>query len=129
MKVWQSYGSEHSANLVMIGRFKEESEAGEVKELLDFLFAKLPDLVDFDVNEDRYNSEAAKLLQSKNIYYLSPTELIQFRYEISYTQSGNEIRFTTDEDDVSGLLKLMLHNGAKLEVFSAHNYPEPKSSK
>ena len=64
------------------------------------------------------------LLRSKNVYSLSPQELIQFRYDISVELCGSEIRVTTDEDDISGIQKLMLHKGAKVEVFSAHDYPE-----
>jgi len=124
MKIWKSYGAEHSTNLVMIGKFKEVSEAIETKEVLKLLFDKLPDLVDFGVNTDRYSDEVGKLLSSKNIYTLSPLELVQFRYDISVELNGNEIHISTDEDDISAILKIMIHNGAKVEVFSAHDYPE-----
>jgi uncharacterized protein DUF6375 len=34
MKVWSGYGSEHSMNLVMIGSFKQASDAEDVKDLI-----------------------------------------------------------------------------------------------
>ena len=124
MKIWQSYGAEHSSNLVMIGKFKDISDAIETKEVLDSLFERLPDLVDFDINTDRYSDEVGQLLSSKKIYSLSPLELVQFRYDISVELSGDEIRVSTDEDDISAILKILIHNGAKVEVFSAHVHPE-----
>ena len=35
MKIWHQYGSEHSANLVMIGHFEDATEATKAKEILD----------------------------------------------------------------------------------------------
>jgi hypothetical protein len=37
MKVWVGYGSEHSMNLVMIGRFDDASDAAAAKWLIDRL--------------------------------------------------------------------------------------------
>tara|TARA_R110002072_G_scaffold171703_7_gene325467 strand:- start:6805 stop:7185 length:381 start_codon:yes stop_codon:yes gene_type:complete len=126
MKVWRSYGSEHSMNLVMIGRFQKEADARETKDLLDKLFDKLPEMVDFDVNRDRYSDDVLEFLNAINLFALTPTELVQFRYDISVELLSDEIRVTTDEDDVSGIIKVMLQKGAKIEVFSAHDYPEGK---
>ena len=127
MKIWQSYGSEHSINLVMIGRFKELSDAEEAKALIDALFDDLNNKVQIETRQDRYSSEVLDLLMSRNISYLSPQELGQFLFDIDVRLEGNEIRVTTEEEDVSGIQKLMLHKGAKIEVFSAHDYPESKS--
>ena len=91
---------------------------------IDSLFENLPDLVDFDLNKDRYSAELHDFLSSKNVYNLTPSELIQFLYDISVDLDGSEIHIQTEEDDVSGIQKLMLHKGAKIEMFSAHDYPE-----
>ena len=129
MKIWQSYGSEHSMNLVMIGRFKQESDAEKAEELLDCLFEKVLSLAESDLYEDRFIGDVSDLLRSKNIHYLSPNELTQFRYDVSFKRKGNQIRFISDEQDVSAMLKLMLMEGAKVEVFSAHDYPESDTPK
>lgn len=129
MKIWNSYGAEHSSNLVMIGTFKQASDAEEVKELIDSLFDNLRNLIDLDFNKDRYDDEVRNFLTSKNVYNLSPQDLCQFLFDISVDLQGNEIRVTTDEEDVSGIQKLMIHNGARVEVFSAHDYPESNNSK
>ena len=35
MKIWYQHGSEHSANLVMIGHFKDASDATKAKDYHD----------------------------------------------------------------------------------------------
>jgi len=37
MKIWYQYGSEHSANLVMIGHFENVTKAAKAKEIIDAL--------------------------------------------------------------------------------------------
>jgi hypothetical protein len=63
-------------------------------------------------------------LQEINCYGLSPSELEQFLYDISTKVEGNKIILTTDESEVSAFFKLMLEKGAKVEIYSAHDYPE-----
>ena len=124
MKVWQSYGSEHSMDLVMIGRFKDVNDAEETKEIIDSLFDNLQDKVRIEAPEDRYSDEVLKLLRCKKVTFLAPQELNQFLFDIRVELNGSEIRVTTDEQDVSGIQKIMLNRGAKIEIFSAHDYPE-----
>ncbi len=123
MKIWKSYGSEHSMNLVMIGSFKEEDDAEKVEEIMRPLFEKLRSLPDSDVYEDRFSDDVKELLLSKNINYLSPQELTQFRYDGRFERKGKKILYTTDEVDVSAALKVMLMEGAKVKVFSTDDYP------
>ena len=124
MKIWKSYGSEHSMNLVMIGSFKEEDDAEKVEEILRPLFEKLQSLPDSDVYEDRFSDDVKELLLSKNINYLSPQELTQFRYDGRFERKGKKILYTTDEVDVSATLKVMLMEGAKVKVFSRDDHQE-----
>jgi hypothetical protein len=71
---------------------------------------------------------AREKLLALNIMDLSPAELEQFVYDVNVGRpEGRELRLTTDESDVSGFLKIMIHNGAKVEVFSAHDHPEEPS--
>jgi hypothetical protein len=59
-----------------------------------------------------------------NIYIITPDELHQFNSDVSYRLNGSRIVVTTDELEVSGFLKLMVDKGAKVEVYSAHDYPD-----
>jgi hypothetical protein len=43
---------------------------------------------------------------------------------VSISQDGDKIILRTDESDVSAFLKVLLDRSARVEVFSAHDYPE-----
>ena len=48
MKVWTGFGSEHSMNLVMIGRFKEARDAEKAKQLIDRIVQQVHEEPDID---------------------------------------------------------------------------------
>lgn len=123
MKIWSSYGSEHSANLVMIGQFKSPKEAKDIGELFQKLTDGLQDKIDVGTLSGRYSDEVYALLQRLNCYSLSPLELEQFLYENEIKIDGSKIVITTEESDVSAFFKLMILQGAKVEIYSAHDYP------
>jgi len=124
MKIWNSYGSEHSMNLVMIGQFKSSKDANKVNDLIEKLISRLPDLVGVGSNTSRYSDEVMDLLREVKCWTLTPIELEQFSYESSIEVKGEQIILTTDESDVSAYLKLFIDNGAKVEVYSAHEHPD-----
>jgi hypothetical protein len=37
---------------------------------------------------------------------------------------GNDIVLTTEEIEVSAFLKVLIDHGARVEVYSAHDYPD-----
>jgi hypothetical protein len=132
MKVWVGYGSEHSMNLVMIGRFKDAQNAATAARMIE----ELQDLVQQEVDSGaialggdnrRFSDNVRSKLRELKIWDLGPEELEQFAYEVHVNPSDTEIRLTTDESGVSGFLKVLLSAGAKIEVFSAHDYPERES--
>ncbi|MFK4189215.1 DUF6375 family protein [Streptomyces sparsogenes] len=128
MKVWYGYGTEHSMNLVMIGRFKDATTAERahtiIKELTTALQAE-EEAGRLTVGEpdDRYSDEVLKLLSDLNIHSVGPRELEQFLYDLTVRRDGSSIVVTTDETDVQALLKVLLDKGARIEVYSAHDYP------
>jgi len=127
MKIWKGYGSEHSMNLVMIGHFKEVSDAEEVKELLNKLAEQVRDDAGRDQSEtpsqDRFADRMLELLKAANLYTLSPAELEQLLYDVQVDVDGNKVVIRTDEVDVSAFLKVLIDKGARVEVYSAHHYP------
>ena len=129
MKTWNDYGSEHSANLVMIGRFKDSDTAEEAKEILE----QIEEQVSADVQADeitvgspsgRYTDGMMDLLSKVNVHSIGPAELEQFAYDASVELKGETISVRTDEVDVSAFLKVLIDKGARVEVYSAHDYPE-----
>jgi hypothetical protein len=128
MKVWNSYGSEHSADLVMIGRFKDEGSAEKAMEAID----KITDLMttaDSDhTRAERFSEEALRLLQEWKVYDLAPYELEQFIYGVHPSLKGDRIEIRTNEPDLSAFMKLMVDHGARVEIWCSRDYPESAES-
>ncbi|PMR75303.1 DUF6375 family protein [Billgrantia endophytica] len=128
MKIWYQYGSEHSANLVMIGRFESAAEATRAKEIIDALMKQ----VDKDHSNgtltlgspsDRYSNEMLDLIARLNVS-IGPQEVEQFAYEVTVEVDESDIVLSTEELDISAFLKVMFLKGARIEVYSAHDYPD-----
>ena len=124
MKVWRGYGSEHSMNLVMIGQFKSVDDARKTKQTIDQLTEKLADKIEVGRTRNRFEDEVFALLKDANIYTLGPRELEQFLYDVSTRIEEDKLILTTDESEVSAFMKLMIDRGAKIEIFSARDYPD-----
>ncbi len=129
MKIWRLFASEHSANLVMIGRFKEVSEATKAKELIESIIAQVradenAGLLKIGDTSDRYTDGMRELFQKVDVYTIGPAEVEQFAYDVTVNVRGKEVVLTTDEVDVSAFLKVLVDKGARVEVYSAHGYPE-----
>jgi hypothetical protein len=128
MKVWQLFGSEHSANLVMIGRFKEVGDATKAKEIIDSIIEQVradeeAGRIKIGDQTDRYSRGMLDLLGKVEVHSIGPAELEQFAYEVTLKVESNAIVLTTEEIDVSAFLKVLLDKGARVEVYSAHDYP------
>ena len=73
MKIWYQHGTEHSANLVMIGHFTDATEAAKVKEIIDELTKQVSADQDkgtivLGSHSDRYGREMLDLLGRLNIH-------------------------------------------------------------
>lgn len=129
MKVWYGFGTEHSMNLVMIGRFKDAATAETVNGIIDeFKMAVEADQaagrLKLGEPTDTYSDKMIRLLMDLNVHSLGPGELEQFVYDVNVHRDGDAIVITTDEIAVEAFLKLMLLKGARIEVYSAHDYPD-----
>ncbi len=129
MKIWYQHGSEHSANLVMIGHFENVAEATKAAEIIDVLTKQVREEESSGARiighpSERYGDTMLDLLGKLNIASIGPSELEQFAYEFHIKAQGNDLVLTTEELDVSAFLKVMVDKGARVEVYSAHNYPD-----
>lgn len=128
MKIWYQHGSEHSANLVMIGHFENAADAMKAKEIIEALTEQVSEdqskgTLTLGSPTDRYGDEMLDLLVRLNIS-IGPQEVEQFAYEFSVKVDGNDLVLKTEELDISAFLKVMYLNGARVEVYSAHDYPD-----
>lgn len=128
MKIWYQHGSEHSANLVMIGRFESATEATKTKEIIDALTQQVAEdqsngTLTVGSPSERYGGMMLDLLGRLNVS-IGPQEVEQFTYEVSVKVEGNKLVLTTDEIDISAFLKVLFLKGARIEVYSAHDHPD-----
>ena len=132
MKIWNQYGSEHSMNLVMIGTFKETRDAELAKQLIDELVDHVrnepPKSQDDDPREFRFSKATMDFMIGAKLSTIGASELEQFLYDVHVDIEGSKIVLKTDESEVSGFLKLLIEKGARVEVYSAHDYPDDKKT-
>ncbi|MDH4100644.1 MAG: DUF6375 family protein [Nitrospirota bacterium] len=124
MRIWRGYGAEHSQNLVMIGQFKQQEDAEKTQKIIEQLSTGFSGKADLETPYYRFDDDVQALLRETNVYNLAPYELEQLVYDINVRIIGDKLVLTTEELDVSAFLKLMIENGAKVEIYSAHDYPE-----
>jgi hypothetical protein len=133
MKIWSGYGSEHSMNLVLIGKFKRVQDAERteknIEKLSDQALKDDSHSVYFAEPEDqRFSGDMLSLLRSLKLNTLGPADLGQLVSEHHLEREGDQITVTTDEAEISAFVKLFIEAGAKVEVFSAHDYPAGSST-
>lgn len=129
MKIWTGYSSEHSMNLVLIGKFKQAKDAESVADVIKKLGEQATKddayaIAHAPPEDQRFSDGMMALIRQFELYTLAPEELGQFNFEHSVEQDGDTIKISTDEADVSAFIKLFVDSGARVEVYSAHHYPD-----
>ena len=113
----------------LTGRFKSDAGAEEAKQTIDKLATELRKIMGLGLLRERYSDEVLKVLRKTHCYILSPSELEHFLYgDTTTNQKLDKIILKTDETEVSAFFKLMVKGGAKVEMFSAHDYPIDEDS-
>jgi hypothetical protein len=124
MKIWIGHGSEHSYNLVMIGYFADETTARSTEQKFMRLKAaaesELPE-VGWDADQ-RFTTGMMELLKELKFWGLSRSDIENFAYDHTLQRNGNELRIETDEGEVQGFLKALVDGGARILVYSAHDW-------
>ncbi|MBL9118867.1 MAG: hypothetical protein JNL80_02995 [Phycisphaerae bacterium] len=123
MKIWYQHGSEHSANLVMIGHFRDATEATKAKEVIDAISKQVAEdqrtgALVIGSPSERFGKEMLDVLRRLNIGAIGPHELEQFAYDVAVKVEEDKVVVTTDEFDISAFLKVMFLRGARIEVYA-----------
>ena len=128
MKIWNAFGTEHSMNLVMIGRFKTIECANKAKQALDSLTDFMINQHDSDQPPTRFGDALGSLLEKEEVYSIGLRELVQFRYDVHVQQTKDHVVIKTDEADISAFLKVLIDKGARVEIYSLHDHPDASQS-
>ena len=128
MRIWRGYGSEHSANLIMIGRFATPEDALTAITELEQLIQQVQGEFDYDRFDDNPMSlyedgSLREFLSELGLYIFSAEDPETFNRDHNLQRRSEEIEIRTDEWDVSGFLKFMIHKSARVEIYSAHDFP------
>lgn len=128
MKIWQGYGSEHSANMVIIGEFKDAAKAADARELLrrasefagdEYAAGRLKmDHPKHECGEAMFEFFSAQRLSS-----FTAADLEQLLYEHDAVVEGNRVVVTSEQSETSRFVQLFLSRAAKVQVYSAHDHP------
>ena len=132
MRIWYSYGSEHSMDLVLIGTFETVTGAEATIEKME----ALKTLAESEWSEDdwRYQDERMPgslmdaLLELK-LYDMGRSDVDIYAFEHTVERRGSTVRVLTEESEIQGFLKVLIHLGARVEVFSRHDWNEDGTSR
>lgn len=120
MKVWKAFSGDHSAKLRIIGTFKTIEDAKKAADLFNELLA----VGNKDKGKNLYFSdEIMEVLDKHNFHWFNEHDPEQLDLYSELEPKENKIIVETDEEDVQALLKVLLRNGARIELYSQHDYP------
>lgn len=127
MRIWHSYGSEHSMDLVLVGTFEAVSGAEAAIERMEALKA----LAEAEWSDDDWRRRDERMpgtltdeLIKLKLYDMGRSDVDIYAYEHSIERNGPTVRIRTEESEVQGFLKVLIHLGARVEVFSRHHWNE-----
>jgi hypothetical protein len=127
VRIWHSYGSEHSMNLVLIGTFETVAEAQTAIERMETLKGLAESMWsddDWRRQDKRMPSALADELMKLRLYDFGRFDVDAYAFGHSTERSGSVVRIATEESDIQGFVKLFLSLGARVEAFSLHTWNE-----
>lgn len=127
MRIWHSYGSEHSMDLVLVGTFETVSGAEAAVERMD----ALKTLAEAAWSDDDWRrpdepmpDQLADGLRRLKLYEMGRFDVDIYADEHTVERKGSTVRVWTDESEFQGFVKVLIHLGARVEVFSRHHWNE-----
>ena len=127
MRIWRSYGSEHSMDLVLIGTFETVSGAEAAIERMEALKALAEaEWSDDDwlLPDERMPQTLTDELHKLNLYEMGRSDVDIYAFDHSIKRDGATVRIWTEESEIQGFLKVLIHLSARVEVFSRHQWNE-----
>lgn len=117
-------------DLVLIGKFETVTSAEAAVERMEIL-KRLAEAEwaddDWRRPDERMPDAIAEELRRLNLYEMGRTDVDIYAFEHSVTRTGATVRVWTEESEVQGFLKVLLNLGARVEVFSRHDWNEDGS--
>jgi len=132
MKIWFGYGSEHSMNLILIGRFENvqtaEAAIDRIEALRELALTELPG-PDWPTRDERMTDPYLQAMWAMEIHDMSRGDVVGFAFDYRIDRTGTVIEIRTDEREIQGFLKVLLNFDAKVEIFSLHRWNKDGTSR
>lgn len=114
-------------DLVLIGTFETVSGAEAAIERMNALKplaeAEWSD-DDWRRQDERMPATLADELRKLKLYDMGRSDVDVYAFDHSIERNGSTVRVWTEESEVQGFLKVLIHLGARVEVFSRHRWNE-----
>lgn len=114
-------------DLVLIGRFETASAAEAAEERMK----ALKTLAEAEWRDDDWRGPFERMpdaileeLIKLNLTTMGRHDVDNYAFEHSLERSGSMVRIATEESEIQGFLKVLLQLGARVEVFSRHEWNE-----
>jgi Family of unknown function (DUF6375) len=123
MKIWYGYGTEHSANLVIVGRFKTVEDAKAAETLINEWTA-LALQNEPAATETKFGKEFLDFFAKNNFMWATHGDSHTLIYDYDLERKDDTLIVKTEETEFAAFLKVMLNKGARIETYSAHDYKD-----
>jgi len=117
MKIWKSFSCEHSDKLRITGKFKTIEDAKSAENAFNDL------LQIHNRQEDKTQiTKELRAMMDKHDVYLNPGAENDFDFLYAIKANGKQIVVETDDFAVGALSQVFIRFGAKVEIYSRHDY-------
>lgn len=128
MKIWYGFGTEHSANLVIVGKFKTAADAQAAETFIN-QWTELAREHEPDPNETKFGKEFLDFFMANNFSWANHGDSHSLTYDFDLNREGSNLIVKTEETEFGAFMKAMLHGGARIETYSAHDYKDTPYSR
>lgn len=114
-------------DLMLIGTFETVSGAEAAIERMEALKALAETAWsddDWRRPDERMPDSLVDDLSKLKLYEMGRSDVDIYAYEHTVERQGSTVRVWTEESEVQGFLKVLIHLGARVEVFSRHDWNE-----
>lgn len=117
-------------DLVLIGTFETISGAEAAIQRMEALKV----LAEAEWSDDDWRRPDERMpqtitdeLSKLNLYEMGRFDVDVYALDHSIERKGSTVRIWTEESEIQGFLKVLIHLGARVEVFSRHQWNEDRT--
>ncbi|TQS42771.1 hypothetical protein FL583_22160 [Cryptosporangium phraense] len=84
---------------------------------------------DWQQQDERMPREIIDKLATLGLYDMGRNDLDNYAFTHDVDRRESTVRIRTEESEIQGFIKLLLHHGGKVEVLSRHNWNDDGTAK